>query len=475
MLSAIIKKELLNNILSFRFMVTFVLLLVVVTITVFILTDDYVRQMDEYFRRQNEVEDYMKNYAHFNRVSNVLAPPQIPIPFYSLIRGLSTDVNIDEFDNDPLPVMFPLLDLTFVVTILLSLIALVFSYDSISGEKEDGTLKLMLSNWISRSKVVFGKMIGGTLTLFIPFLFSLTIGLLVILINPRISWKGEDWGALGLIVLGSILYIILFYCLGIFISSRHQSSSASVMTSLFIWVLLILVIPNLSPYVASFFKKTPSRIKLEREVSRISDIERDELGRKLSEERRLEMIKKYPILVERLSMEERQRRIAQDPNYKKAYQELREETQRAWDEANRIQSEKVTILRRDFNRKEEVQQKLATWISMISPLSNFTYLSTDLSSTGIRNLRHFGQTAENWGSAFWIYARKKMALLKEESPTMDVWNTPVDMSDRPRFQYHQESLIDRFTGTIRFFVVLFICSLILFCAAYVSFIKYDVR
>lgn len=89
-------------------------------------------------------------------------------------------------------------------------------------------------------------------------------------------------------------------------------------------------------------------------------------------EKMLEMIKKYPVLAERITEEERQRRIAQDPDYRKAHKELTEATQSAWDEANRIQNDKARELRRDLDRKEEVQQGLATWISMISPLSNLS-------------------------------------------------------------------------------------------------------
>lgn len=475
MLKIIIKKELLNNILSFRFLVTFLLLLLIVIVTVFILTDDYVRRVDEYARRQAEIENYLQKYAHFNRIGAVLSPSQPPISFYSLVRGLSSEANIEEFDNDPLPVMFPLIDLAFIVTILLSLIALLFSYDSISGEKEDGTLKLMLSNRLSRAKIVLGKVVGGTLTLLAPFLLSLIVGLIIILLNPRVQWKGQDWGAFGLIILGSIIYFTLFYCLGLFISSRHHISSSSVMTSLFIWVLLVLVIPNLSPYLASFLAKTPSRIKVDREVYRITQVERDEVGRKLMRENILEMQKKYPVLAERLSDAETQKRVTQDPVYKKAYEEMREAIEQAWFEANQIQGQKASLIQNELDRKEEAQQRLSLYISMISPLSDFTYLVTDLSSTGIRNMNYFHRISEIWDGAFHDYGEKKMASLKEKDPTIDIWNSPADVSDRPRFEYHQEALMERLKATIRFFVILIIFSLVLFSAAFFSFIKYDVR
>ena len=124
MLKNIIKKEVLNNIFSSRFLVTFLMLVIIVLATSIILTNDYVRKQDEFSRRQNEIENYLRDYAHFNRIGGIINPAQPPLPFYSLIRGISLEVNIEEFDNDPLPVMFPLIDLTFVVTILLSLIAL---------------------------------------------------------------------------------------------------------------------------------------------------------------------------------------------------------------------------------------------------------------------------------------------------------------------------------------------------------------
>jgi len=475
MLKTIIKKEILNNIFSFRFLVTFVLLLVIVSFMAFILTDDYLRRLDEYSLRQREIENYLGKYAHFNRIRGVIDPSQPPLAFYSLIRGLSSDTNINNFDNDPLPVMFPLIDLVFIVTILLSLIALLFSYDSISGEKEDGTLKLMLSNKLSRSKMILGKIVGGSLTLLIPFVFSLLIGLLIIILNPKVNWKGADWGAFALIFLTSIIYFTLFYCLGVFISSRHHSSSSSIMTSLFIWVLLILIIPNLSPYVASFLAKTPSRIKVDREVYRLTQVERDDVGRRLSRERRLEMYKKYPFLSENLSEAEIKRKIAQDSGFKKAYQELTEAIENAWREANEIQRVKADLIQRDLDRKQEAQQRLSTYISMASPLADFTYLATDLSSTGIRSRIHFSRIAENWWGAFGDYRTKKIATLKEKDPTIDVWNTAVDVSDRPRFQYQQEALSDRFNGTIRFFVILLIFNLIFFTAAFFSFIRYDVR
>ena len=475
MIKTIIAKEVRTNILSFRFLVSFVLLFVIVTVTALVLTGDYLRRQDEYSQRQAELERYLRNYAHFNRIGNILQATQPPIPFQSLIRGLTADVNTEAFDNDPLPVMFPLIDLTFIVTILVSLIALILSYDAVCGEKEDGTLKLMLANGLPRSKIILGKVAGGTLTLLGPFLLSFAAGMLVILLHPRLSWTGADWGALGLIVVGAVLYIAVFYLIGVLISCLHASSSSSIMTSLFVWVLLVLVVPNLSPYVASFLAPAPSRIKVARETSRLTDVDRDDLGRKLAEENRREVLKQYPVLAQRLSEAEVKKRVAEDPEYRKAYEAARAANQRAWDEANRVQGAKADVIRQDLRQKEEAQTDLARAVSMASPLADFAYLATDLSSSGIRNIQHFSRLSELWDPVFGDYARKKMAEMKAKDPTVDTWNTAVDMTDAPRFRYTEEELRGRIDGALGPFAVLAVYVVALFAAAYIAFIRYDVR
>jgi len=476
MMKTLIAKEIRANFLSFRFLASFVILFVVVAITAAVLTGDYSRALDDYSQRRAEIEKYLRTYAHFNRIGGILRQTQPPIPFQTLVRGLTADVNMEEFDNDPLPVMFPLIDLTFIVTILMSLIALILSYDAVCGEKEDGTLKLMLSNGLPRSKIVLAKFAGGVLTVAVPFLVSLAAGMIIILLHPGVDWTGVSWGALGLIVAGAILYVSVFYLIGILISSTHRSSASSIMTSLFVWVLLILIVPNLSPYLSSFLSPAPSRIKVYREVSRIYDTDRDELARKLRAEYRAEVLKQYPVLAERLTEAEVKKRVAEDSAYKTAYETDRAAAQRAVDEANRIQDEKGKLLTNDLRQREEAQTGLARLISMVSPLADFSYLATDLSSTGTENMAHFDRLAEVWDHAFYRdYRPKKIKEFKAKYPTADEWNTFIDMTDSPRFQYVEERLGGRVKAALAPFAVLLGYCVVLFAAAYAAFVRYDAR
>jgi hypothetical protein len=124
---------------------------------------------------------------------------------------------------------------------------------------------------------------------------------------------------------------------------------------------------------------------------------------------------------------------------------------------------------------------------MVSPLADFAYLATDLSSTGTQNQAHFGRLSRLWGQTFYGlgrqgpqgqdsgYRTKKIEELRAKDPTADAWNTPVDMSDAPRFRYMEEGLGGRFRAALPPFAVLLGYGIVLFAAAYVAFIRYDVR
>src|SRR5512143_2902500 len=67
-------------------------------------------------------------------------------------------------------------DFVFLVQMVLSLIALLFASDMVSGEKESGTLRAMLGNPLPRDSLLTGKIAGGFLALWIPFLLAFLLG-----------------------------------------------------------------------------------------------------------------------------------------------------------------------------------------------------------------------------------------------------------------------------------------------------------
>jgi hypothetical protein len=201
------------------------------------------------------------------------------------------------------------------------------------------------------------------------------------------------------------------------------------------------------------------------------------LGRRLSAEKRAAVLQAHPVLagVERMSESEVKAAIARDPAFAAAYETFRKESEAAWKEANVIQGQKAEVLQEDLRRKEQAQTRLALDLSLVSPLAGFTYLATDLGSTGMLNRTHFAGLVRAWGGSYGEYMQKRMAEMRQADPTVDLWNTAIDVRDLPRFVYKEGSLADRLKGVMKPFLVLFGVGLAAFAAAYVSFIRYDVR
>jgi hypothetical protein len=246
---------------------------------------------------------------------------------------------------------------------------------------------------------------------------------------------------------------------------------------LFLWVLFVLVVPNLSPYVASLFRPAPSIIKVGREIDRMTDTERDNLGRKLARESDEAIVKANPILerADGLSEPQIKAEIERNPAFARAYGLLRKGNEAAWREANAIQDAKAKALRDDLARKEKAQTDFSVGMSMVSPLASFTYYCADLADAGARNQAHFRALSEAFWNSYGNYARPKLEVMRKADPTVDIWNTAVDVRDMPRFVYKEEPLAARLVAAALPFVVLIAMALAVFLAASLSFNRYDAR
>ncbi len=136
-------------------------------------------------------------------------------------------------------------DWGFIIGSVLSLIALLFTFDSISSEREQGTLRLMLANSIPRHTMLIGKFLGAFISINIPFILAVLANLLVISSSRFVNFDAEAWGRLGIIFVIAFLYTSLFLVLGLLVSARAQQSAVSLIILLLTWVCLVVFIPKI--------------------------------------------------------------------------------------------------------------------------------------------------------------------------------------------------------------------------------------
>lgn len=154
-------------------------------------------------------------------------------------------------------------DWAFVIGYALSLIALLFTFDSISSECEQGTLRLTLANSIPRHTVLIGKFLGALISVNISFALAVLMNLLVISTSSAVHLDAKAWGRLGIILFIALLYMCLFLALGLLVSARVQRSAVSLVILLLTWVTFVVFMPSILASIASGFTSPMSSDELQ--------------------------------------------------------------------------------------------------------------------------------------------------------------------------------------------------------------------
>lgn len=168
---------------------------------------------------------------HFRNIANVR-------PIWRMVYPQETP-NLFNIRPD-----FTTLDWAFIVGYVLSFVAILFTFDSISAELERGTLRLTLANAIPRHNVLIGKFLGAFISINIPFAIAVLMNLLLISTADAVQLNTEAWGRLGILYAIVILYVCLFIALGLLISAAVRESGISLVVLLLIWVSFVVFMPN---------------------------------------------------------------------------------------------------------------------------------------------------------------------------------------------------------------------------------------
>ena len=162
-------------------------------------------------------------------------------------------------------------DWAFIIGYALSLIALLFTFDSVSGERERGTLRLILANSIPRHTVLIGKFLGALISVNISFALAVLINLLVISTSSAVHLGADAWGRISIVSFIALLYTCLFLALGLLVSARVQRSAVSLVILLLTWVTFVVFMPSILASIASGFSSPMSSDELRVRRNQIND------------------------------------------------------------------------------------------------------------------------------------------------------------------------------------------------------------
>ncbi len=160
MLESIIRKEILSNLLSYKFSIITILSTILILVSILVMYGDYCLALDNHDILRVKSDD------------PVVVIPPTPLGIFA--KGLDENLcrswelqavgveisNKKQKSVNDLFKLFTAPDLLYVIKVILSLCAMLFAFDIICGEKEKGTLRQMISNTMKRPILVIGIWIG---------------------------------------------------------------------------------------------------------------------------------------------------------------------------------------------------------------------------------------------------------------------------------------------------------------------------
>jgi ABC-type transport system involved in multi-copper enzyme maturation permease subunit len=472
MIRQIISKEILENLLSFRFILSLVLIILLFAVSGFVFVGKYEQQSGDYWEKTNEnLEGLSKQSRQLYRLAfyrqNIWREPKpLALCVDGFEKSLPNCFTFNVFSSD-LPEIkgrgnftlsrFSSIDWIFIVSVILSFLALVFTYDSVSGEKEDGTLRQMLANTIPRYHVLLGKYLGVLLTIGIPLLIGLLISLIVVIASNVVVLSGLDWLKIFSIIFVSLLYLSIFILLGIFVSSRTAYPANSMVVLLLIWVVLVVLIPSFGRIISEVSGKAPNPTELERKLGEIS----------------AEMWSNTARFGERAGSWAGN--VNNPMNNPPARGRLKTAETNAKNQA-----------REDYHNKMLAQAFVGRNLTCFSPTVIYQRASEAIAGTGINHCVSLLKQIKEYQVQLKEFIRSKDAedplslhLIFPESSSAAAWNTishaPVDFATVPKFQEHDAALGQSIKLAVWDIGLLVLFNLVFFAGAFVSFLRYDVR
>lgn len=260
-LRTLIIKRIRLNILSLRFVYGAALVFGLTILSGVVTTQSFHRRVEYGQARELEWRGKLNTASTYNQTYGqvILWPPSLSLisngvgdrfGMIAHVFGQFGGVSIGgQAESNYLLALLPI-DLTHVIGLLLSLIAILLTYDAISGDRESGTLRLVLSNNVARYTVFVSEYLAALATLILAVLPAALVWLLVVRNAGLPSFTVDEWRRLVLFFVATVLFISTYVIIGLVLSSTLRESTTSLMCGLLIWVFTVSLHPSLAAWSA---------------------------------------------------------------------------------------------------------------------------------------------------------------------------------------------------------------------------------
>ena len=168
-------------------------------------------------------------------------------------------VNFSEASFSTGMLRFGEISMAMVLQVLLPLLIFFLGFDTIAADRENGTLKIMLSQGVSWRQLILGRstgLVGLTMTLFVPVMG--VTGLLWLMAQGG-QITGDETARLFLLLLAYFGYLVIFCVLAVLVSAVSRTAKTALVSLIGLWLMLTIVLPRGSQALGSYLYPAPSK------------------------------------------------------------------------------------------------------------------------------------------------------------------------------------------------------------------------
>lgn len=158
------------------------------------------------------------------------------------------------------PIVFLLRSYNSILGLIAPILGIAFGYDAISGERERGTLRIILAQPIYRDSVILGKLLAFFLLTATSLYAATFISLGIFVAGFGGALTLDDIARASIITLAAVLLSLVYYSISLLFSVFSRKSSHSALLAIAVWIIMAIVLPLVATMVAFSIAGPPPRI-----------------------------------------------------------------------------------------------------------------------------------------------------------------------------------------------------------------------
>jgi len=357
--------------------------------------------------------------------------------------------DVPRWASNDLMKSFAELSWVYIVSIIVGFAVLLFNYDLVSGDKENGTLALTVSYSVSRGVLLTGKYLSVITVAMLVLLPGIVLSLIILLVSGAVVFDWVLLAEIAIFLVGTALFVACMAALGLLSSIITTRLNVSLLVCLCIWLGSVVVVPNSAVFFTDKLFPIESSQSVNERISQakqtVDDRENATLYALKVSDRSWEKI--FP-LIAKYAMEGLQ-----------AEKTIKD----AWNNS----------LFRQFSGSRR--------LVAISPVSLFEQLSEAVVGGGLVRLRKswndmnlYQSQLLEWFKGVDANDPESMHIYIPSNASSMTWKG-VNFATVPQFQERRASFAERLEGARLSLALLILYTTIAFALSFVLFVRYDVR